>query len=55
MWGKGVRDSFEIVTGRAKRLGSEVKVAKAVCRSEEAGGESVAGLCEVYVRGTQRT
>lgn len=36
---RGVRDSFVIVIGRAKRDESEVKVLKAVCRSLFAGSD----------------
>ena len=49
MWGKGVRASFEIVTGRAKREVLDVKVANAVWRSWEAervSGQSVCNLRE---------
>lgn len=38
MAGRGVRRSEEMVMGRAKRVLLEVKSAKAVWRSSEAGG-----------------
>ena len=37
MLGRGVRRSAVMVMGRAKWVGSEVKAAKAVCRSADAG------------------